>query len=148
MMVLQEQLEYASFLYGGSNQTAPVQRMVDFVQNRTSASLPPSSYTPGVISSPLHTWLPPLIAGRLKEGFSEFDHRNRGFMTNQALLFGVETRTSSPVRIVRNPDTLAHSQAEGLYPCGEGAGYAGGIVSAAIDGERCADSLASQLVNM
>lgn len=148
MMVLQEQLEYASFLQGGSSQTAPVQRMVDFVQNRKSATLPSNSYTPGVLSSPLHAWLPPLIAGRLKEGFGEFDHRNRGFMTNQALLFGVETRTSSPVRIVRNPDTLTHIQAEGLYPCGEGAGYAGGIVSAAIDGERCADSLASQLMNL
>lgn len=143
MMALQEQLEYICFLHGGSNQTAPVQRMVDFVQNRTSATLPTSSYTPGVVSSPLHAWLPPFIAGRLKEGFGEFDHKNRGFMTNQALLLGVETRTSSPVRIVRHPDTLVHIDMEGLYPCGEGAGYAGGIVSAAIDGERCADSLAS-----
>lgn len=147
MMALQEQLEYACFLQGGSRQTAPVQRMVDFMQNRESATLPASSYTPGVVSSPLHAWLPPFIAGRLKDGFGEFDRKNRGFMTNQALLLGVETRTSSPVRIIRHPDTLAHIQVEGLYPCGEGAGYAGGIVSAAIDGERCAESLASQLLS-
>jgi uncharacterized FAD-dependent dehydrogenase len=142
MMALQEQLEYVCYLHGGSRQTAPVQRMVDFVQNRASVTLPSSSYTPGVVSSPLHAWLPPFIAGRLKEGFGEFDHKNRGFMTNQALLLGVETRTSSPVRIVRHPDTLSHTAVTGLYPCGEGAGYAGGIVSAAIDGERCAESLA------
>lgn len=145
MMVLQEQLEYACFLHGGSKQTAPVQRMVDFVQNRTSSTLPASSYTPGVQSSPLHAWLPPFIVGRLKEGFGVFDSKKRGFMTNQALLLGVETRTSSPVRIVRDPQTLIHTALNGLYPCGEGAGYAGGIVSAAIDGERCADSLASWL---
>ncbi len=147
MMALQEQLEYACYLHGGSCQTAPVQRMVDFVQNRTSATIPSCSYTPGIQSSPLHAWLPPFIVGRLKEGFGEFDHKNRGFMTNQALLLGVETRTSSPVRIVRHPETLIHTAVKGLYPCGEGAGYAGGIVSAAIDGERCADSLASHRVD-
>ncbi len=145
MLFLQEQLEYLCFLQGGSSQTAPVQRMVDFTRNRHSSTLPSTSYTPGIVSSPLHDWLPTMITGRLKEGFGEFDRRNRGFMTNEALLLGVETRTSSPVRILRNPDSLMHVQVEGLYPCGEGAGYAGGIVSAAIDGERCAESLAINL---
>jgi uncharacterized FAD-dependent dehydrogenase len=126
-------------------QTAPAQRMLDFVQKRNSASLPDSSYTPGLIASPLHFWLPDFISSRLKEGFKQFDRVSTGFLTNEAVLIGVETRTSSPVRILRDKDTLQHVEIKGLYPCGEGAGYAGGIVSAAIDGENCAERLAEKI---
>jgi len=145
LMHLQEQLEYRCFIQGGSSQTAPVQRMDDFTHSRLSQTLPPSSYIPGITCSPLHEWLPSGITRRLQEGFRIFDRNNKGFLTNEALLLGVETRTSSPVRILRNPLTLAHTDIHGLYPCGEGAGYAGGIISAAIDGERCAESLAEIL---
>ncbi|MBR6494590.1 MAG: FAD-binding protein, partial [Prevotella sp.] len=107
--------------------------------------LPKSSYAPGLVSSPLHFWLPPFIAKRLQEGFRIFGKKSRGFLTNEAVLIGVETRTSSPVRILRSPETLQHVSVEGLFPCGEGAGYAGGIVSAGIDGERCAEMCAEYL---
>ncbi|OPZ97592.1 MAG: FAD dependent oxidoreductase [Bacteroidetes bacterium ADurb.Bin416] len=144
LLKLQEQLEYLCFLQGGNSQSAPAQRLMDFVQGRRSADLPDVSYTPGVVNSSMHTWLPPFISQRLKRGFATFDAAHKGFLTNEAVLIGVETRTSSPVRIPRDPITLAHVSVPGLYPCGEGAGYAGDIVSAAIDGERCAEQVAAQ----
>lgn len=144
MMEFQEQLEKQCWMQGNRRQTAPAQRMADFVNNRLSGSLPKSSYQPGLISSPLHFWMPPFITTRLQQGFRQFGRQSHGFLTNEAIIIGVETRTSSPVRIVRNPETLQHIRLEGLYPCGEGAGYAGGIVSAAIDGERCAENLAEK----
>ena len=116
--------------------------MADFVNGRLSYDLPSSSYQPGLISSPLHFWMPSFITQRLQEGFRIFGRKSHGFLTNEATVIGVETRTSAPVRIVRNNETLQHIRVEGLYPCGEGAGYAGGIVSAAIDGERCAEAVA------
>ncbi|MBQ7819080.1 MAG: FAD-binding protein [Bacteroidales bacterium] len=140
----QERLEATCFA-NGKGQTAPAQRMEDFVRGRLSSSLPSTSYTPGVISSPLHFWMPEFITQRLKGGFEQFGRKAHGFLTNEALMIGVETRTSSPVRIPRNSENLQHIRLEGLYPCGEGAGYAGGIVSAAIDGERCAENLATHL---
>ena len=145
MMHLQEQLEALCWKQGGCSQAAPVQRMNDFIHGIVSSSLPVSSYTPGITSSPLHSWIPSCISKRLQESLKIFDRSSHGFLTNEALLLGVETRTSSPVRILRDPMTLVHIEIKGLYPCGEGAGYAGGIVSAAIDGERCAESLANTL---
>ena len=145
MMVFQEQLEKACWQQGNMRQTAPAQRMADFVNGRLSSDLPKSSYAPGLISSPLHFWLPKLITKRLQEGFKTFGRQAHGFLTNEALMIAVETRTSSPVRIVRNPETLQHVTVEGLFPCGEGAGYAGGIVSAGVDGERCAEMCAAYM---
>ena len=145
MMYFQEALERLAWLQGGSRQTAPAQRMADFVNRRLSYDLPRSSYSPGVVSSPLHFWLPAFVADRLREGFQTFGRRSHGFLTNEAAVIAVETRTSSPVRISRDGATLCHVDREGLYPCGEGAGYAGGIVSAAIDGERCAEAVAASL---
>ncbi len=130
---------------GGKGQTAPAQRLYDFVKGRLSNSLPDSSYLPGLISSPLHFWLPEHIGPRLQEGFKAFDRKMRGFLTNEAVIVGVESRTSSPVRIPRNPETLEHITIQGLYPAGEGSGYSGGITSSAIDGENCADRIAQQL---
>lgn len=145
LMHFQEQLEKLCYLQGGSSQIAPVQRMNDFIQGKVSSTLPASSYAPGLKSSALHEWLPKGLSTRLQEGFKIFDRNSKGFLTNEALLLGVETRTSSPIRILRDPLQLDHIEIKGLYPCGEGAGYAGGIVSAAIDGERCAESLAARL---
>lgn len=142
LLHFQEHLERCSYQQGGSRQTAPVQRMSDFTAGKVSSTLPSTSYAPGVVSSALHEWLPQGITTRLQEGFRLFGKSHNGFLTNEALLLGVETRTSSPVRIPRDGESLMHLETEGLYPCGEGAGYAGGIVSAAIDGERCAESLA------
>ncbi len=142
LMHFQEHLERCSYQQGGSRQSAPVQRMSDFTSGKASSTLPDSSYAPGVVSSALHEWLPQGISSRLQEGFRLFGKAHNGFLTNEALLLGVETRTSSPVRIPRDPERLEHLVTEGLFPCGEGAGYAGGIISAAIDGERCAESLA------
>jgi len=147
MMEFQEKLEKQCWLQGNRQQTAPAQRMADFVNNRLSASLPKSSYQPGLITSPLHFWMPSFITKRLQQGFRQFGRQSHGFLTNEAIIIGVETRTSSPVRIVRNPETLQHVRLEGLFPCGEGAGYAGGIVSAGIDGERCAENLAQKINN-
>ena len=138
----QEELERQCWLQGGRRQTAPAQRMVDFTRKKLSYDLPESSYSPGLISSPLHFWMPEFIAGRLSHGFQQFGRSSHGFLTNEAVMIGVETRTSSPVRIVRDKDTLQHITLRGLFPCGEGAGYAGGIVSAGIDGERCAEAVA------
>lgn len=145
MMNFQEQLERTCWQQGNMRQTAPAQRMADFVNNRLSYDLPKSSYAPGLISSPLHFWLPPLIGKRLQEGFKKFGKMSHGFLTNEAVLIATETRTSSPVRILRDTITLQHVRIAGLFPCGEGAGYAGGIVSAGIDGERCADMCADYL---
>ncbi len=145
MMHFQERLERLCWLQGNRKQTAPAQRMADFCNHRLSSSLPDSSYAPGLISSPLYFWLPPFIAGRLAEGFRTFGRNARGFLTNEAVMIGVETRTSAPVRITRNKDTLQHIRLQGLFPCGEGAGYAGGIVSAGIDGERCAEAAAEYI---
>ena len=141
MMYFQEAIEKACWQQGGRSQTAPAQRMADFVNRRLSYDLPKSSYTPGLISSPLHFWMPQFVTKRLIEGFNAFGRRSHGFLTNEAVMIAAETRTSSPVRILRDAETLCHVEIEGLYPCGEGAGYAGGIVSAAIDGERCAEQL-------
>ena len=145
MLAFQEQIERDCWQQGNRRQTAPAQRMADFVNGRLSYDLPRSSYAPGLLSSPLHFWLPKPVASRLQEGFKTFGRQAHGFLTNDAVMIAAETRTSSPVRIVRNPETLMHVRVEGLFPCGEGAGYAGGIVSAAIDGERCADLCAAYL---
>ena len=145
MMEFQEELEHNCWQQGNRRQTAPSQRMADFVNGRLSYDLPQSSYAPGLISSPLHFWLPPFVGKRLQEGFRKFGRMSHGFLTNEAALIAVETRTSSPVRILRDSDTLAHVQLQGLFPCGEGAGYAGGIVSAGVDGERCAEMCAAYL---
>ena len=142
MLFLQEHLERLCWQQGNRRQTAPAQRMADFMNSRLSADLPESSYAPGLIASPLHFWLPPFIANRLAKGFQQFGRNARGFLTNEAVMIAVETRTSAPVRIVRDRDTLQHVRLRGLFPCGEGAGYAGGIVSAGVDGERCAEAAA------
>ncbi len=143
MMYFQEALERECWLQGNRKQTAPAQRMGDFVNRKLSYDLPPSSYAPGLISSPLHFWMPLFMYARLGEAFRIFGSRYKGFLSKEATVIGVETRTSSPVRITRDNETLQHVSRPGLFPCGEGAGYAGGIVSAAIDGERCADAVAS-----
>ncbi|WP_281670478.1 NAD(P)/FAD-dependent oxidoreductase [Segatella buccae] len=145
LMRFQERMERDCWQQGNMRQTAPAQRMADFVNNRLSYDLPKSSYAPGLISSPLHFWLPAFISCRLQEGFKAFGRRSHGFLTDEAVLIAIETRTSSPVRIVRDAGLLQHLRVAGLFPCGEGAGYAGGIVSAGIDGERCADSCAAYL---
>jgi len=142
LMYFQEQLEEVCWINGGMTQVAPAQRMTDFMQQRFSADLPVSSYTPGLLTSPLHYWVPEFIADRLRDGFRQFDNVSRGFLTREAVIMGVEIRTSAPVRILRDNSTLQHVTLKGLFPCGEGAGYAGGIVSAAIDGELCASSVA------
>lgn len=145
MLEFQERLERDCWQQGNMKQTAPAQRMADFVNGRLSYDLPKSSYAPGLIPSPLHFWLPQSIGRRLKEGFKAFGKTSHGFLTNEAVMIAVETRTSSPVRILRNRDTLMHVGLEGLFPCGEGAGYAGGIVSAGVDGERCAEQCSEWL---
>ena len=145
VMAFQEELERTCWLQGNMRQTAPAQRMSDFVNGKLSYDLPKSSYAPGLISSPLHFWLPKMISKRLQEGFKIFGKNAHGFLTNEATLIAVETRTSSPVRIIRDKDTLQHVRIQGLFPCGEGAGYAGGIVSAGVDGERCAECAAQYL---
>ena len=145
VMAFQKQLERDCWQQGNRRQTAPAQRMADFVNNRLSYDLPKSSYAPGLISSPLHFWMPKTISHRLQEGFKAFGRMSHGFLTNEATMIGVETRTSSPVRILRDGETLMHVRIQGLFPCGEGAGYAGGIVSAGVDGERCAEMCAQWL---
>ena len=142
MMHFQEELERQCWMQGNRRQTAPAQRMVDFTKKKLSYDLPASSYSPGLISSPLHFWMPEFVCTRLQRGFEHFGRTSRGFLTNEATVIGMETRTSAPVRIIRDRDTLQHVTVGGLFPCGEGAGYAGGIVSAGIDGERCAEMAA------
>ena len=145
VMAFQEDLERLCWQQGNMKQTAPAQRMADFVSGKLSYDLPKSSYAPGLVSSPLHFWLPKMITKRLQEGFKVFGRQAHGFLTNEAVLIAVETRTSSPVRIVRDREKLQHIRVQGLFPCGEGAGYAGGIVSAGVDGERCAEAAADYL---
>ncbi len=148
VMHFQEELEKMCWQQGNMKQTAPAQRMADFVNNRLSYDLPKSSYAPGLISSPLHFWLPKMISHRLQEGFKVLRRDAHGFLPNEAVMMAGESRTSSPVRIVRDRDTLQHIRIQGLFPCGEGAGYAGGIVSAGVDGERCAESVAQYMMSL
>ena len=148
MMYFQQILEKQCWQQGNMKQTAPAQRMADFVNNRLSYDLPKSSYAPGLISSPLHFWMPDFVSKRLQEGFKIFGKNAHGFLTNEAALIATETRTSSPVRIVRDRETLQHVRIAGLFPCGEGAGYAGGIVSAGVDGERCAEMCAEYMKSL
>ena len=145
IMYLQEAIEKACWQQGQYRQTAPAQRMADFVNRRLSADLPASSYSPGLIASPLHFWMPQAVTRRLIDGFNQFGRKSHGFLTNEAVVIAAETRTSAPVRIVRDNNSLQHIGLSGLFPCGEGAGYAGGIVSAAIDGERCAEAVKNLL---
>jgi len=145
MMRYQEAIEQRFFEDGDGTQNAPAQLMKDFVDGKKSHNLVPTSYAPGVHSARLDSLLPADVAARLKKGFIEFGKKSRGFLTNKAMLIGDETRTSSPVRITRDSETLQQISLRNLYPCGEGAGYAGGIVSAAIDGDRCAAALAQAL---
>ena len=145
LLLLQEELERQCWLQANRQQTAPAQRMTDFVNGRLSATLNASSYAPGLIASPLHFWLPEFISTRLREAFKLWGKQKHGFLTSEATVIGIETRTSSPVRILRNNETLQHIRIEGLFPCGEGAGYAGGIVSAGVDGERCAEAVAAYI---
>ena len=148
VMRFQEALERMTWIQGNRRQTAPAQHMADFVNNRLSYDLPKSSYAPGLISSPLHFWMPQFISKRLQEAFKVFGKHHHGFLTNEAVLIASETRTSSPVRVLRNSDNLMHVRVRGLFPCGEGAGYAGGIMSAGIDGERCAEMCAEYLESL
>ncbi|MCK5847343.1 MAG: NAD(P)/FAD-dependent oxidoreductase [Bacteroidales bacterium] len=145
----QEYFENLTFDKGGEGQIAPAQRLIDFVKGRVSSSLPDTSYHPGIISSPMHKWLPKHLRHRLQEGFKAFDKKMHGYLTNDAVIIGAESRTSSPLRIPRDKESLEHIQIKGLYPAGEGAGYAGGIVSAAVDGVRIAEVIgnSNQLKN-
>lgn len=145
MLHFQEIMEYSCWLQGNRRQTAPAQRMVDFTKKKLSYDLPDSSYAPGLVSSPLHFWMPPFITERLSKGFQLFGRNSHGFLTNEAVMIAVETRTSAPIRIIRDRESLQHIRLKGLFPCGEGAGYAGGIVSAAMDGERCAEAASGYL---
>lgn len=148
MMEWQEQMERDCWQQGNMKQTAPAQRMADFVNGRLSYDLPQSSYAPGLISSPLHFWMPKAVVTRMQQGFRQFGKMSHGFLTNEAVMIAVETRTSAPVRVLRSPETLMHVRLRGLFPCGEGAGYAGGIVSAGVDGERCAEMCAEYVAKL
>jgi hypothetical protein len=141
----QKDLEREAWKNGGHSQHAPAQRLSDFVNGDNSSNLPKVSYFPGVTTSPLHNWLPKGIGRRLRDGFRLFGHMMNGYLTNEAVVLGVETRTSSPVRIPRDPEKLEHVLISGLYPCGEGSGYAGGIVSSAVDGMRAAEAIAKKI---
>ena len=141
LMDFQHEVEERAYVLGGGGLVAPAQRMVDFVEGKLSNTLPINSYRPGTKSVQLTEVLPPFIHVALRKALPLFGKKMKGYYTNEALLVGVESRTSSPVRIPRDGATLQHPQVKGLYPCGEGAGYAGGIVSAAIDGMNCADAL-------
>jgi uncharacterized protein len=143
----QEEMERKCFKIAGNTQIAPAQRLADFVARKSSVDLPSTSYHPGIAASDMHSWLPSFISSKLREGFKKIDMKAFGFLTNEAKIVGVESRTSSPVRIPRDPETFEHVKMKGLYPCGEGAGYAGGIVSSAIDGEQCANKVAQALGN-
>lgn len=137
----QKEIEREAWKNGGHTQRAPAQRLADFVSGESSVSLPKVSYFPGVTSSPLHSWLPKAIGRRLRDGFRLFGHMMNGYLTNEAVVLGVESRTSSPIRIPRDPEKLHHIRIAGLYPCGEGSGYSGGIVSSAVDGMRAAEAI-------
>jgi uncharacterized FAD-dependent dehydrogenase len=139
----QEDYERLSFENGeGEKAIAPAQKLADFVRGRKTEFMPTTSYLPGLKISNIHEWMPDFICRRMQEGFKLFDNKMKGFLTNNATIIGVESRTSSPIRIPRDPETLQHIRIKGLYPCGEGAGYAGGITSSAVDGERCAEAIA------
>jgi uncharacterized FAD-dependent dehydrogenase len=144
-LVFQQQLEQAARAQAPENQTAPAQRVADFVAGRASTSLPKCSYVPGIVESRLDEWMPQFMSSRLREAISVFDKRMKGYLTNEAVVVGVESRTSTPVRIPRDRDTLQHPEVQGLYPTGEGAGFAGGIISAALDGERIAEALSEYI---
>lgn len=147
-LMYQQSFEQAALnATGKKNQTAPAQRMMDFVNNKSSHSLPETSYIPGIIESPLHDWIPCAIRERLQKGFVLFGNKMKKYLTNDAIIVGVESRTSSPVRIPRDKETMQHVQIKNLYPCGEGAGYAGGIISSAVDGAKCAEIIALQCVH-
>jgi uncharacterized FAD-dependent dehydrogenase len=139
----QELVENLAFIHGGAPAIAPAQRLADFVRGKRSADLPACSYLPGTRSSALHEWMPPFIAERLRQGFRDFDRKYPGFLTNDALILATESRSSSAVRIPRDPDTLQSLSHPNLYPCGEGAGYAGGITSSALDGINAALHIAA-----
>ena len=143
----QKDLEKMAFITGGNNQQAPAQRMVDYVQKRMSSKLPKTSYIPGVVNAPLHELLPQNINEPLRQAFKDFDRKMRGYYSEDAIILGVESRTSSPIRIPRNKMSLEHIQIKNLYPCGEGAGYAGGIVSSAMDGENVAARISEKGIN-
>jgi uncharacterized protein len=140
-LAFQKELEKLAYEHGGQTQVAPAQRVLDFTKNRLSENLPACSYTPGVVSSPMHEWLPEHIRKRLQEGFKAFGQKINGYLSNEAIIVGVESRTSTPVRIPRDTTTLRHPEITNLFPCGEGAGYAGGIVSAAMDGMNCVEAI-------
>ncbi|MDX1681017.1 MAG: FAD-binding protein, partial [Akkermansiaceae bacterium] len=142
-LVFQKQLEQAAKQAGGGGQVAPAQRVTDYLEGRLSDELPKTSYFPGLKSAPLHEMLPDAMTARMSEGLRQFGRKIRGYLGEEALLIGFETRTSSPIRIPRQDETLQHPEVSGLFPCGEGAGYAGGIVSAALDGLRVADAACS-----
>lgn len=140
-MRYQHAVEHAAWKAGGERQTAPAQRMDDFIEGRSSADLPACSYTPGIVPNRVDQLLPVEISSRLRVALKEFGKKMRGYRTNEAVVVATESRTSSPVRIPRDPATLEHPGLKGAYPCGEGAGYAGGIISAAIDGQRVAEAV-------
>jgi len=142
----QKEIEREAWKNGGHTQRAPAQRLADFAAGDNSSSLPKVSYFPGVTPSPLHSWLPKSIGRRLRDGFRLFGQVMSGYLTNEAVVLGVESRTSSPVRIPRDPEKLHHIRITGLYPCGEGSGYAGGIVSSAVDGMRAAEAIAKKVL--
>lgn len=144
-LVFQQQVEEAARQNGGDKQIAPAQRVSDFVAGRASSSLPSSSYIPGLCCSRLDKWLPSFMGSALRKGIASFDRKMRGYVTPDAIVVGVESRTSTPVRIPRDSETLMHPEIEGLFPAGEGAGYAGGIISAALDGERIAEAVAQYI---
>lgn len=148
VLKFQEDIERRFFEASGNTQNAPAQRMADFVSGKSSDDLPPTSYAPGIHPDRFDKLLPKPIASRLQEGLKDFGIKYKGFLTNEACLIGAETRTSSPVRVTRDSETLSHMRIKGLFPCGEGAGYAGGIVSAAIDGERCAEAAARYITGI
>ena len=141
-LAFQQHLEHLAYQHGGEPSLAPAQRLKDFVEGRGSKSLPACSYLPGMVSSRLDEWLPTHIGKRLQQGFRDFDRKYRGFLTNDAVILGVESRSSSAVRIPRDPETMQSISTPGLYPCGEGAGYAGGITSCALDGINVAMAIA------
>jgi len=139
----QQHIEMLAAQNGGTDQIAPAQRLSDFVNGRRSKNLPSCSFLPGIVSSPIHSWLPAQISQRLQKAFQAFDRKMHGFITSDAVIVGVESRSSTPVRIPRNADTMQHIQLPGLFPCGEGSGYAGGITSSAIDGENVGVAIAN-----
>jgi uncharacterized protein len=146
-MHFQAEIERKAWVAGGQTQTAPAQRMVDFVNKKVSSSLLDTSYQPGLNSVEMRDFLPEFISHRMAFAFKVFGQKMKGYLTNEAQLIGLESRTSSPVRIPRDKESFEHTEIKGLYPCGEGAGYAGGIVSAAMDGERCAEYLIAKYIN-